>query len=81
MTKKIINVLAVACVMAQGAVLNGHEVLGITLDKWWSLSDTLWSVLLGFIVVGLPIHAIRNKMAQTKRQRAMLSHPSRVVGR
>jgi hypothetical protein len=79
--KNIINALLGAQVIAQGAVLNGHEVLGITLDKWWALSDTLWSVLAVFILVGVPILTIRKKVAQGKRERSMLAHPSRVVGR
>ena len=76
--KKIINSLAVASIVAQGAVVNGHEVLGITLDKWWGLSDTLWAVLVAYLAVGVPITLVTRKALANGRLEASQGS---VVGR
>ena len=48
--KKVIGAICVLQVLLQSPVIQGHEVFGITLDKFWSMSDRMFYVLLLSIV-------------------------------
>jgi hypothetical protein len=78
MIKKIINALTVASVVVQGAVVNGREVLGITLDRWWNLSVTLWMALTLFLAFGVPTIILLRRVAAYRRLEASRAS---VVGR
>jgi len=79
LSSKVGVVLLVAYLFCSSVVSVGHEVAGITLDKWWQGADVFQFLLLGYLVA-YPVAFIAGRIARRNRVRRSYDRLARRSG-